>query len=97
MSKIKHKIFQPNEEKEAIRHKKSRKLHQAEDKDDLDQLHSYVHAGILHHMGLEEKNPLGVKNEQRIDGENQQHMADDEGFKDMQSTQEQQQMEEGDH
>eukprot|EP00972_Heterocapsa_arctica_P069475 10265737-Heterocapsa_arctica.AAC.1 len=70
----KDNIFQRNEEQEAIRLKKSRKLNQAEDKEDLDQLHSYVHAGILQQMGLEDKDPIVVNNEQRNDGENQQQM-----------------------
>eukprot|EP00972_Heterocapsa_arctica_P037044 5453236-Heterocapsa_arctica.AAC.1 len=46
----KDNIFQQHEETKAIRPNKSRKLTQLKDKDDNDQLHSYVHAGILQQM-----------------------------------------------
>eukprot|EP00972_Heterocapsa_arctica_P110159 16220741-Heterocapsa_arctica.AAC.1 len=74
----KDEIFQQKAEKEAIRLKKSRKLNHTKDKEELDQLHAYVHARILQQMGLEDKNIIGFRNDQKNDGEDQQHMAGEE-------------------
>eukprot|EP00972_Heterocapsa_arctica_P092719 13673696-Heterocapsa_arctica.AAC.1 len=51
-------------------------------------------------MGLEDKHRLGFRNDQKNHGEDQQHMAgeeqDNEGTNEVQHTQEQQLMDEGD-
>eukprot|EP00972_Heterocapsa_arctica_P033134 4874561-Heterocapsa_arctica.AAC.1 len=69
------KIFQQKEDKEANRLRKSRKFNQTKDKEELDQLHKYVHAGILQQMMQEGKNHTGQKIEPTNDDKDQQHIA----------------------
>eukprot|EP00972_Heterocapsa_arctica_P078031 11506938-Heterocapsa_arctica.AAC.1 len=100
MENHKDKTLQQNEEKDATRLRKGRKLNHTKDEEELDQLHEYVHAGILHQMGLKDKHLIVFGNEHKHDGEDQQHMAGEEheteDTKDVQSTQEQHKMDEGD-
>eukprot|EP00972_Heterocapsa_arctica_P023284 3430515-Heterocapsa_arctica.AAC.1 len=55
----KDKVFQQEEETEANRQRKNRKLDHAKDKEELEQLHEYVHAGILQQMMQEYKHIIG--------------------------------------
>eukprot|EP00972_Heterocapsa_arctica_P084852 12499137-Heterocapsa_arctica.AAC.1 len=67
--------FQQKVEKEAKRLRINRKLDHAKDKEELDQLHKYVHAGILQQVMQEDTRLTGEEIDQDNEVKDKQHIA----------------------
>eukprot|EP00972_Heterocapsa_arctica_P042384 6246537-Heterocapsa_arctica.AAC.1 len=57
----KDNIFQKHEEAQAIRKRKNRKINHDSDNQDLDQVHRYVHEGLLQLMIQVEDNIVQIE------------------------------------
>eukprot|EP00972_Heterocapsa_arctica_P030763 4527357-Heterocapsa_arctica.AAC.1 len=64
----KDQIFQKQEEAEAIKNRKNRKMNHDRDRQELDQVHIYVHGGMLQRGTQVEENSVEMKVDTGKDG-----------------------------